>query len=784
MRPSGALQPIAWRPLLLLLGTLIGAVLAFGLLSSPDTLAAAPMRLATGSYVGNATDNRQITGVGFQPDVVFVKCDCGQTAVARTSTMSGDASKELNLANALQPDLVQSLDADGFTVGTSSRVNNSGQAIYWVAMKVGDELKLGTYVGDGTDNRSITGVGFQAEWVATLGDGNEAIFRTASFSGDAASRIPGTSLLTDRIQAIEADGFQLGTNIDVNQSGTTYHYMAWNASANITQSTYVGDGLDNRGITGVGFQPSFVWVKRDSGNQAVWRPASAAGDLAFNWDTSAGSANRIQALQADGFEVGTNAQTNTTGTYHYIAFKDGGPADTRTPTNTPTVTDTPTDTPTPTATPTETATSTPTDTATNTPTNTPTDTPTETPTNTPTDTPTETATDTPTDTPTETATDTPTDTPTETATDTPTDTPTNTATDTPTPTATPTDTATNIPTNTPTDTPTETATSTPTDTATNTPTDTPTNAATDTPTNAATATASETPTNAPSDTATASETPTNAPTDTATASETATSTPTDTATNTPTDTPTNAATATASETPTNAPSDTATASETPTNAPSDTATASETPTNAPTDTATPTPTATHTATPTAAVPTATLPPSATSTPTPAPSNTPTETPTNTQAELGVPAEGAIAVAGVVAGPGEDVQVTVTIVDSAGNPIAGAHCVFSIASRPGADVYIDGGHVSTDARGHATAVLHAGSTTGTITVQAICDGVMQIVRVPVVAPPASLPDTGKAGDAVGGEQAAVAFGLGLVMCVFGLAVTYIAVRNYPTAGKRT
>ena len=38
----------------------------------------------TGTYVGNGADNRQITGLGFQPDLVIIKVNLGQQAVGRT----------------------------------------------------------------------------------------------------------------------------------------------------------------------------------------------------------------------------------------------------------------------------------------------------------------------------------------------------------------------------------------------------------------------------------------------------------------------------------------------------------------------------------------------------------------------------------------------------------------------------------------------------------------------------------------------------------------------------
>jgi len=239
--------------------------------------------------------------------------------------MTGDATKVIGTLTALQPDHIQSLDADGFTIGTSTRVNTNGNTYHWVAMKAGSDLSVGSYVGDATDNRSITGVGFEPAWVVTMGDGDDSWIRPASVTGDTSYPMDGLSQFANRIQALEADGFQIGSNANVNELGTTFHYVAWKASANVKQSTYVGDGTDNRSIAGVGFQPLTVWVKRDSNNQATWRPASVSGDLSLFWSGTAANPNRIQLLEPDGFQVGSNEQVNTTDTYHYIALKDGGP---------------------------------------------------------------------------------------------------------------------------------------------------------------------------------------------------------------------------------------------------------------------------------------------------------------------------------------------------------------------------------------------------------------------------------------------------------------------------
>ena len=149
------------------------------------------MRLVTGSYVGDGVDDRQIAGLGFQPALVLVRSNGADPVIMRTSTMVGDASKVLSEVTALQPDLVQSLDADGFTVGTDARVNGAGVTYYWTVMKAGSDLAVGSYVGNGADNRSLSGLGFQPVWVLTFADSKDSLFRPSDLVGDASYKAAG-----------------------------------------------------------------------------------------------------------------------------------------------------------------------------------------------------------------------------------------------------------------------------------------------------------------------------------------------------------------------------------------------------------------------------------------------------------------------------------------------------------------------------------------------------------------------------------------------------------------
>jgi hypothetical protein len=287
------------------------------------------VQFASGSYVGNGADGRSITGVGFQPDAVIIKGDTAQFAVMRTATMPADSSKELAEPAVLQANRIESLDADGFTVGSDARVNAAGINYFWMAFRdtgAGD-FKAGSYAGTGLANRSITGVGFQPDYAIVMRDGtSSAVQRSSAMTGDTTLRFTAASSVTGRIQAMEADGFRVGSAAEVNLSGNSYHYAAWKSVAGkVAVGTYAGNGLDNRSITGVGFSPDYVIVKASTASEAVHRSAAVTGDSTLRFLNSANLAGAIKALEADGFQVGIHATVNSSGTTYFWAAFDATP---------------------------------------------------------------------------------------------------------------------------------------------------------------------------------------------------------------------------------------------------------------------------------------------------------------------------------------------------------------------------------------------------------------------------------------------------------------------------
>ena len=139
----------------------------------------------------------------------------------------------------------------------------------------------------------------------------------------------GTGTLS-AINSLDPTGFTVGVAPETNAATVAYHYVAFNeVPGTIKRGTYVGNNTDNRGIATVGFQPAYMLVRADdnvTGRPAVARPSSLAGDNTLLFTATAMSANQIQALQANGFQLGTSANINAnTVTYYYLAVRSSAP---------------------------------------------------------------------------------------------------------------------------------------------------------------------------------------------------------------------------------------------------------------------------------------------------------------------------------------------------------------------------------------------------------------------------------------------------------------------------
>ena len=90
----------------------------------------------------------------------------------------------------------------------------------------------GEYTGDGADDRSIN-VGVNLSTVSQYfifikADGAQVgVWRNSALTGDSTDRFDNGLRGVNMIQAVNATGFQIGTDVVVNECGTVYAYEVW-----------------------------------------------------------------------------------------------------------------------------------------------------------------------------------------------------------------------------------------------------------------------------------------------------------------------------------------------------------------------------------------------------------------------------------------------------------------------------------------------------------------------------------------------------------------------------
>lgn len=198
-----------------------------------------------------------------------------------------------------------------------------------MAVEKAFQLKVISYVGTGSA-QDITSPGFDPDVIlikkrAPTGTSSLGAFKVRGVD----TRVPNvTALQTNAVTAHIANGFSLGTNIAVNESGSTYDAICLAGASShfdgpfFGYGSYTGDSVDDRDIV-VGAQPDFIFLMgADASGDHFGKWSDITGDAAVLHRASAGGeSNYIQAINVDGFEVGTNANASPlVYTYFWIRF--------------------------------------------------------------------------------------------------------------------------------------------------------------------------------------------------------------------------------------------------------------------------------------------------------------------------------------------------------------------------------------------------------------------------------------------------------------------------------
>lgn len=322
-------------------GSTNNAALTYNFVAFKSTTGA----LKIGSFTGNGTA-QSVTGVGFTSDFIFLKnADAAtpRSAVLTTTESFGDFSNFFTDA-AGGRNQITSIDADGFSVGSSIFSNGSGNKVYWASFggavdAVGTtsfKMASGSYNGF-VGNHTISGLSFRPDLVIVKQASdtvtqNYAIFKTKMMRGGVSAYLSNPVLQISGGITLTSDGFTFSNSEILNGPGDTYYWTAFgnafdphdnSGAGNFAIGAYTGSAGDDRDIARLPFQPDLVTIKGNVASSSVWRSSAQTGDNSGFFDANIDVSNNIQALNADGFRIGTQGNVNSNGiVYYWFAFKN------------------------------------------------------------------------------------------------------------------------------------------------------------------------------------------------------------------------------------------------------------------------------------------------------------------------------------------------------------------------------------------------------------------------------------------------------------------------------
>ena len=189
--------------------------------------------LSVGSYTGNATDPTDIViSPAFSPQFCMVVEDADTTPDAGswvTTNFTADSTGNFD-ASANDANAVQAWNADGFEIGSHTRINELNSTFYYLCLKaVTGYTKVGNFTGNGT-SQSLSSFGFQPQVVFIKGNSATAAtgLKTPTQTTDTTCRTDSATCGTGRI-TIDADGFSVGSSTTANESAVVMQYFAFKA---------------------------------------------------------------------------------------------------------------------------------------------------------------------------------------------------------------------------------------------------------------------------------------------------------------------------------------------------------------------------------------------------------------------------------------------------------------------------------------------------------------------------------------------------------------------------
>ena len=298
-------------------------------------------------YTGDGTNNRAITGLGFEPDFLMFKFDNESNDYRIVDRINGVGKVLYTTTNSKgdsDTNTVKSFDTDGFTVGTESHFNGNGKSIHVWGLRAGGaassnttgsitsqntvnehgNFSITTYTGNGTNGATV-GIGLSYSpamlWIKEYD--HDETGGEVWIVWQPKTDVPGTqhtemnstggnsadSTLFNSV-APTSTTLTLGTNNETNGNGKKYIVFAWGED-----TTYV-QALKRQTSSGSAVTQTTNWRPKVFLGRKLW---SGGSDFIFHSDlyaadkyfalnsNSAGglSTGNSVTFQSNGYEVAT-----------------------------------------------------------------------------------------------------------------------------------------------------------------------------------------------------------------------------------------------------------------------------------------------------------------------------------------------------------------------------------------------------------------------------------------------------------------------------------------------
>jgi hypothetical protein len=318
-------------------------------------------------YTGNGTSSNAITGVGFQPDFVWIKprsladhhrLTDAVRGVRKTLKTNLTDAESSNTAN----DLLYTFDSDGFTIGGSDSGWNGSGSTYvswnWKANGAGSSNTAGsitstvsasttsgfsivTYTGNFTASQTVGhGLSTAPVFIITKRRGSTSdwgcIHPSLAATQIIRFNLTGAAETNDWFANTRPTSsvFYVGQNSNTNPSGGTMVAYCFAPVAGYSAfGSYVGNGSTDGVFVYLGFRPRFImrkrtdstgsWIAQDSARPGYNATTTYTSVLYPNASDAELSYNEIDIL-SNGFKIRANDSFGNAsgGTYIYMALAE------------------------------------------------------------------------------------------------------------------------------------------------------------------------------------------------------------------------------------------------------------------------------------------------------------------------------------------------------------------------------------------------------------------------------------------------------------------------------